>query len=1075
MSTRIALGAESAEKRINASTVLGGILLAGFVVRMLFIGSEGYRGDVSSFMAWALTAAQHPLWQFYAKAGFADYPPGYLFVLWIVGHLYSILPHAPGDYGLLRYLVKLPACAFDIVNAALIYWIVRRFASEAWANGAAAIYVFNPATIYISAYWGQVDAVPAAFLLAAVGLVLHAPLAGAGRARAYTILAWLSVSYAILIKPPAVMVAIVMVAWAFAAKDAGERARRLVDTALGIIAGLALAFVVACVFHPDVAGAFPWLLERYAYGSAVYPYNSVNAFNLHSLFRPFWQPDANPVLGLPMWLWGILLVAAATILIVTRYLQRRDDAAFLEAAMLVSLAFFVLATRMHERYVFNAFVLLIPLVALGRRYRFATAALSVTLLANLWYSLYYARAMESKWPVDATDIFPWLVHPMSAIVVATFFALGYLYLGGSVAGAAAGARPKPGTAAAPGLRERAALWAGRAWFAPAQGLTAMTRTDWLVLAGFTLLAFVIDFMWYWNPNERYFDEIYYPRSGVEYLKGVRINTDWEFPFEWTHPPLTKLMIALSIWMFGGVAHGDNGWGWRFLNVLCGTLMVPLCYLFAKRLCGSTLFAAMGAFMLTFDGFRFVQSRIATPEIWVATFGLAVLYAFYRLWTAAQVRIRARIPAEFGWQFWTVFAVGTVLAGLFSYGINHWGATPPTANSYAAAGLYAWLGFYLLARWVGRRFAPAVATSVSYAEGSQVLLAGGERRIVRYDDGGSGTVTVDDLHLVYKRDGNLQYRTPEDAATFTPDGEMQTHVVTIKAADARTWVVATSVLMALLASSKWNGLFDMAVLWIAVAVVFAQRFVPRPAVFGNPRGFTPDQLLGGMLFVIATIYFACYIPNYRLGYNLADIIGMQQQMYWYHSELSKNNPSSLHHPYGSYWWQWPPLFAPISYYWHDWRTGAAASNGSACCVAEILALPNPLVWWFGLFSVPAIAWWGWVERNKGYVLLFAAYLFQWLPWILTPRIAFEYHFFPNLPIIVLANAVVLQRWWKKEENRFWIGVYMAGVLGCFIFFYPVLAAMPITYDQWHQRMWLDNWLDLLPGHPHPHGLSWIKPN
>ncbi|MGH7717106.1 MAG: hypothetical protein ACREML_14055, partial [Vulcanimicrobiaceae bacterium] len=100
----------------------------------------------------------------------------------------------------------------------------------------------------------------------------------------------------------------------------------------------------------------------------------------------------------------------------------------------------------------------------------------------------------------------------------------------------------------------------------------------------------------------------------------------------------------------------------------------------------------------------------------------------------------------------------------------------------------------------------------------------------------------------------------------------------------------------------------------------------------------------------------------------------------------------------------------------------------------------------------------------------------LPWILTPRIAFEYHFFPNLPIIVIANAVVLQRaWQKKEDNRFWIAMFLAGVLGCFIFFYPVLAGMPISYDQWHQRMWLDNWLDLIPGHPHPHGLSWIKPN
>ncbi|MBV8602672.1 MAG: hypothetical protein JO359_13990, partial [Candidatus Eremiobacteraeota bacterium] len=263
-------------------------------------------------------------------------------------------------------------------------------------------------------------------------------------------------------------------------------------------------------------------------------------------------------------------------------------------------------------------------------------------------------------------------------------------------------------------------------------------------------------------------------------------------------------------------------------------------------------------------------------------------------------------------------------------------------------------------------------------------------------------------------------------------------------------------------------------------------VRRVATLGNPRGFTPDLLIGGMLFVGATVYALCYIPNFRLGYNLSDIVGMQQQMYWYHSELSKTNPSSLNHPYGSYWWQWPFLFAPISYYWHDFRVGDAVSKGGACCVAEIMALPNPLVWWFGLFSVPMMTWWGIVERNKGYLLLAGAYLFHWLPWILTPRIAFEYHFFPNLAIIVLANAVVLQRWWYEggkpltwlrgiPENRLGIGIFMAAVLASFIFFYPVVAGTPITYDQWHSRMWLDNWLDLIPGKPHPHGLSWIKPN
>ncbi|HEY1727475.1 MAG TPA: phospholipid carrier-dependent glycosyltransferase [Candidatus Baltobacteraceae bacterium] len=1076
MSTRAAADRPGIERRVNTSTVFWGILLAGFVVRMLLIPSEGYRGDVNSFMSWALTAAQNPLSQFYVKAGFADYPPGYLFILWIAGKIYLIVPHAQGDYSLLHFLVKLPACAFDLVNAALIAWIVRRLVSETWGNIAAAIYLFNPATIYVSAYWGQVDAVPAAFMLGAVALLLYASDDSAPRRRLVIIGAWLSISYAILIKPPSVMIALMMLAWTFASTDAGVRVRRMADSALGIASGLVLALFVALIFNPNIATAFAWLFERYSFGSAVYPYNSVNAYNLHSLIRPFWQSDTVPIaigsisLG-PMWVWGGILVAAATALIITRYLQRRDDAAFLEACMLVSLAFFTLATRMHERYIFNAFVLVIPLAALGRRYKYATVALSITFLANLWYSLYYARAMDAKWPVDATDIFPLLDHSMSAIVVITFFVLGYMYLG---------AKPlETKSESGPTLLDRANLWIGRIWFAPRLGLIGMTRTDWIVVAGFTVFAFVLDFMWYWNPNERYFDEIYYPRSGIEYLKGVRINTDWEFPFEWTHPPLTKLLIALSIWMFGGVAHGDNGWGWRFLNVVCGTLMVPLCYVFAKRLLGSTLFASIAAFMLTFDGFRFVQSRIATPEIWVATFGLGLLYAFYRLWTATQVRIRLQIPGEFGWRFILTLIAGTLVAVLFSFGLNKLGTQPTDPEliwkSHVMAFLYAELGIYILARWVGRRFVAPVATAVSYGEGSEVLLTDRERKVVRFDGGGTGELKYDDLAITYKRDGSAIYKTPEGTATFTPEGEMRTEDGTIKAADAQTWLVATIVMMSLLAASKWNGLFDMFVLFVAIAIVFAQRFIPRPAIFGNPRGFTPDQLIAGMLFVMATFYFACYFPNYRLGYNFSDIVGMQWQMFWYHDELSKTNPASLHHPYGSYWWQWPTLFAPISYYWHDWRTGLAASNSGACCVAEILALPNPLVWWFGLFSVPAMAWWGYVERNKGYLLLFAAYLFQWLPWILTPRIAFEYHFFPNLPIIVIANAVVLQRAWYKAENRFWIASYLAGVLACFIFFYPVLAAMPITYDQWHQRMWLDNWLDILPGHWHPHGLSWIKPN
>ena len=103
-------------------------------------------------------------------------------------------------------------------------------------------------------------------------------------------------------------------------------------------------------------------------------------------------------------------------------------------------------------------------------------------------------------------------------------------------------------------------------------------------------------------------------------------------------------------LFGGLhGLGDTAIGWRFGNVVVGALTVGLVYVFAKRLTASTLFAALAAMMLALDGFHYVQSRIATPEITVAFFSLLTLYAFYRLWIgdadrAARAAAR-RAPAR----------------------------------------------------------------------------------------------------------------------------------------------------------------------------------------------------------------------------------------------------------------------------------------------------------------------------------------------------------------------------------------------------------------------------------------------
>ena len=61
--------------------------------------------------------------------------------------------------------------------------------------------------------------------------------------------------------------------------------------------------------------------ERYAFGSNVYPYNSVNAFNLVGAARHAVAPDNQYICGYRSTSGASLLVLAALALIVWRYLR----------------------------------------------------------------------------------------------------------------------------------------------------------------------------------------------------------------------------------------------------------------------------------------------------------------------------------------------------------------------------------------------------------------------------------------------------------------------------------------------------------------------------------------------------------------------------------------------------------------------------------------------------------------------------------------------------------------------------------------------------------------------------------
>ncbi len=119
-------------------------------------------------------------------------------------------------------------------------------------------------------------------------------------------------------------------------------------------------------------------------------------------------------------------------------------------------------------------------------------------------------------------------------------------------------------------------------------------------------------------NSSYFDEIYHARTAWEHLNGV-------WPYEITHPPLGKEIIGLGVSLFG-----MTPFGWRFSGTLFGVLMLPLLYVFLKKLFGGVWIPTLGMLLWASDFMHYVQTRIATIDTYSVFFILLMYFLLY-LW------------------------------------------------------------------------------------------------------------------------------------------------------------------------------------------------------------------------------------------------------------------------------------------------------------------------------------------------------------------------------------------------------------------------------------------------------------
>lgn len=606
-----------------------GLSAAALLRLVLVLVPVAFWVDMDTFLAWSRRLVEVGIPGFYAPGYFCDYPPGYLYVLGALGWLYHLFDPTWAYWGRgmgLVNLLKLPPAVADILSSYLIFSILKGRVTIRSAYHGALMYAFNPLVLFVSGIWGQVDSVLTMMMLAVTWLLL----------RNRTLTAAFVGAMSVMLKPQGIFLApfFVLSQWF-------RRAWWIWPASLAL--GFLAVWALTVPFHAGGAWGvdpFVFLYQKMSATASTYSSSTINAFNI-------WAPtslddgvlmwgarysDARTIFHIPHRVLGLVflgVLSAGVGLFLYRKRHAGASPLFLAASILL-LGCFLFPTRMHERYIFPAIAFL-TLAASSNRY----------LLANLWGFTTTASLNALYVYVYYTNQTLFYAVPSQVrTVIIVGSVLANMWFFGDLIGYTFGRRTE--TMRRPNMSLRQALM-GEGATAPSAPAAldgeswGKRDTRWMLglMAAFFALA-----LWRLGvPHEQIFDEVYHARTANEYLHGIN-------PYEWTHPPLAKLLIAVGIILFG-----MNSFGWRIVSLVVGTLTLGLFYVLARRMFGTRRPAWIATLMLACDGVYFVQSRIAMTNIYVVAF---ILLACLGAWEFMQRR-------QERWLVLAAFGLGGALA------------------------------------------------------------------------------------------------------------------------------------------------------------------------------------------------------------------------------------------------------------------------------------------------------------------------------------------------------------------------------------------------------------------------------
>jgi dolichyl-phosphate-mannose--protein O-mannosyl transferase len=237
----------------------------------------------------------------------------------------------------------------------------------------------------------------------------------------------------------------------------------------------------------------------------------------------------------------------------------------------------------------------------------------------------------------------------------------------------------------------------------------------------------------------------------------------------------------------------------------------------------------------------------------------------------------------------------------------------------------------------------------------------------------------------------------------------------------------------------------------------------------------------MGLIPVAIYLLSYIPFVLQGggswqlklfaWNTNDhgwgkVISQQRDMWQYHANLKAT------HPYSSPWWSWPIMLRPTWYYFHDFKTGT---------VGGVWAIGNAFIWWLSIPSLVYAGYLAWRDKLKSLGLITLMGFGLWLMWGVQPRpLLYMHYMFETIPFACMAIAYTCYLLWYGRPNfdnvvvppgespsaaaraatppltvqgQRRLALVVAVLIGAwFIFYYPLLADVPISWDYYNPHLW-----------------------